>query len=202
MQIGFKVNEIFYSLQGEGFYAGTPAVFIRLSGCNLRCPFCDTKHETGCFLQINEILEEIDRACLGARPSLVVLTGGEPTLTATEELCQALAKRFRVVAMESNGTNRPPVGVNFLTISPKEDFVEKGGAVRVTACNELKLVYTGENDPGRWFEKIQAGHYYLQPCDTGNEAENAIILAKTIAYIKDHPLWRLSLQTQKIINVR
>lgn len=202
MRMGYKVNEIFYSLQGEGYYAGTAAVFIRLSGCNLHCNFCDTKHEEGRFLQVNEILREIDRVCAGARPSLVVLTGGEPTLTADDALCKTLAERFRVVAMESNGTHTPPVGVTFLTISPKEDFVGDAGRVTIQACNELKLVYTGENDPGKWFEKVQAGHYFLQPCDTGDPEKNAAILAKTLAYIQEHPWWRLSLQTQKIINVR
>ena len=95
MRLGYKVNEIFYSLQGEGFYTGTAAVFIRLSGCNLHCDFCDTKHEEGQFLQVKEILQEIDRVCAGARPSLVVLTGGEPTLTVDDALCKALAERFR-----------------------------------------------------------------------------------------------------------
>lgn len=198
----YKINEIFYSLQGEGFYAGTPAVFIRLSGCNLACPFCDTKHQEGTFYELPELLKEVDRVCDGSRPSLVVLTGGEPTLYATEELCTALAGRFKVVAMESNGTRRPPVGVSFLTVSPKEDFVESTFPVVMDSCQELKLVYTGENDPAKWLERIHADHYFLQPCDTGNEAENSVILAKTLAYIKEHPWWRLSLQTQKIINVR
>ena len=202
MFLGYKVNEIFYSLQGEGYYTGTPAVFIRLSGCNLHCDFCDTQHNQGRFLQVDEIFREIDRVCEGARPSLVVLTGGEPTLTATDELCQALARRFKVVAMESNGTRRPPVGVSFLTVSPKADFVGQPGEPIVTCANEVKLVYTGENDPGKWFERIQAGHYCLQPCDTGDPEKNADIVAKTLAYIKEHPWWRLSLQTQKIINVR
>ena len=202
MDLGYKINEIFYSIQGEGKHTGTPAVFIRFSGCNLRCPFCDTKREDGRFMQLPEIFKEIDRVCDGARPSLVVLTGGEPTLFADDVFCKAMAERFKIVAIESNGTHTPPVGETFLTISPKDDFIEKGPRVEVTACNELKLVYNGENDPGKWFEKIHAGEYYLQPCDTGDPEKNAAILAKTLAYIQEHPWWRLSLQTQKIINVR
>ena len=197
----YKINEIFYSLQGEGFYTGTPAVFIRLSGCNLACPFCDTKHQEGDFYELPELLKEVEKVYEGARPPLVVLTGGEPTLFADGELCKALAARFKVVAMESNGTRIPPEGVTFLTISPKEDFVENA-EVRVSGANELKLVYTGENNPGKWFEKVQADYYFLQPCDTGDPEKNAEILASTLDYIKSHPWWRLSLQTQKIINVR
>ena len=198
----YKVNEIFYSLQGEGYYAGTPAVFIRLSGCNLDCSFCDTKHQEGTFYDLSELNKEIERVCDGVRPPLVVITGGEPTLNADNELCQSLASRFKVVAMESNGTRVPPEGVTFLTISPKEDFVGVPGEVKVDSCHELKLVFTGKNDPGKWFEKVQAFYYFLQPCDTGDPEENAKILAATLDYIKAHPWWRLSLQTQKIIKVR
>ena len=201
MEKAYKVNEIFYSLQGEGKYTGTPAVFIRFSGCNLKCPFCDTKHNEGRWLPLWGILQEVDQACKGNRPPLVVLTGGEPTLTADAALCKALAQRFSIVAMESNGTRRPPVGVTFLTVSPKDDFVEHA-EVEVTGCNELKLVYDGTNDPAIWVKSIQAGYYYLQPCDTGDASKNKEILEKTLAYILEHPIWRLSLQTQKIINVR
>lgn len=201
MNLGYKINELFYSLQGEGKYTGTPAVFIRLSGCNLACPFCDTRHQEGRFYSLEEIIKEIDRVCDGARPRLVVLTGGEPTLFVDEELIKALETRFEVVAMESNGTRPAPAGVTFLTISPKEDFVDRAKVV-VTGANEVKLVYTGENDPGQWLERIQAEYYYLQPCDTGDPEKNAKILAATLEYIKSHPWWRLSLQTQKIINVR
>lgn len=200
-RISYKINEIFYSVQGEGFYTGTPAVFIRFSGCNLKCPFCDTTHNNGELLTIKEMLAAIDKVCEGNRPTLVVLTGGEPTLWVDEWLCDILAQRFKVVAMESNGTRQPPKGVTFLTVSPKGDFVP-GAELAVTDCDELKLVYTGENDPAQWFEKIHASHYYLQPCDTGDPEKNERIMALTLDYIKAHPWWRLSLQTQKIINVR
>lgn len=197
----YKINEIFYSIQGEGFYTGTPAVFIRFSGCNLRCPFCDTQHERGTFYEAADILQEIDKVSEGSRPKLVVLTGGEPTLVVDADLTAALAQRFKIVAMESNGTRPVPDGVSFLTVSPKKDFTE-GGEVLVTECDELKLVYTGENNPRGWYEKINAKHYYLQPCDTGDPKENEKILAATLDYIKRNPWWRLSLQTQKIIKVR
>lgn len=198
----YKINEIFYSIQGEGFHAGTPAVFIRFSGCNLKCPFCDTRHNEGKYMDLQEILEAVKGTIqeTAITPSLVVLTGGEPSLYADEALCRALRNIFLIVAMESNGTHQPPVGVNFLTVSPKDDFV-KGAVISVDTCDELKLVFTGENDPGKW-AAIRAGHYFLQPCDTGNPVENIKIVQKAIEYAKKHPEWRISLQTQKILNVR
>lgn len=198
----YKINEIFYSIQGEGFHAGTPAVFIRFSGCNLKCPFCDTKHNEGKYMDLQEILKAVKGTIQEAAvtPSLVVLTGGEPSLYADEALCLALRNIFLIVAMESNGTHQTPVGVNFLTVSPKDDFV-KGAAISVDTCDELKLVFTGENDPGKW-TGIRARHLFLQPCDTGNPVENIKIVQKAVEYAKKHPVWRISLQTQKILNVR
>lgn len=198
----YPINEIFYSLQGEGKYTGTPAVFIRFSGCNLKCPFCDTQHQKGKMMTGAEVIAEALAVCNGSRPPLVVLTGGEPTLSADAELCERLAGYFRVVAMETNGTHPIPSGVSFVTVSPKQDFLQGSPEVVVRMAGELKLVYNGTNDPAKWFERINAGRYYLQPCDTGDPETNAAIIAQTVNYIKEHPFWRLSLQTQKIINVR
>ena len=197
----YRINEIFYSLQGEGFYAGTPAVFIRFSGCNLRCPFCDTKHKSGKQMEWTQIKERIEECCYFGLPKLVVLTGGEPSFFADEELCRNLGEIFSIIAMESNGTHTPPVGVDFLTISPKSDFVPDAEVI-VKSCNELKLVFDGEHYPEPWIEKIHATHYFLQPCDKGSLEENEEIINHCVAYIKAHPVWRLSLQTQKIIKVQ
>lgn len=197
----YKINEIFYSIQGEGLNTGTPAVFIRFSGCNLKCPFCDTEHNDGKLLTWGEIREQIMHCTPEILPPLVVLTGGEPTLTVDDELCEKLAELFSVVAMESNGTHRPPVNVSFLTISPKSDFVLNAETV-VDSCNELKIVFDGKHCPEPWVNKIKAKTYFLQPCDKGNYKENEKILRACIRYIKEHPHWRLSLQTQKIIKVR
>lgn len=198
----YPINEIFYSLQGEGKYTGTPAVFIRFSGCNLKCPFCDTQHQKGKMMAGAEVIAEALAVTNGNRPPLVVLTGGEPTLSADSELCERLAGYFKVVAMETNGTRPVPSGVSFITVSPKQDFLQGSPEVVVRMAGELKLVYDGTNDPAKWFDRINAGRYYLQPCDTGDPEKNSAIIAQTVNYIKEHPFWRLSLQTQKIINVR
>lgn len=198
----YLINEIFYSLQGEGKYSGTPAVFIRFSGCNLRCPFCDTQHQHGTKMTGAEVIAEALKVTNGNRPPLVVLTGGEPTLSADAELCERLAGYFRVVAMETNGTRPVPSGVSFVTVSPKQDFLQGSPEVVVRMAGELKLVYDGTNDPAKWVQRIDAGRYYLQPCDTGDTEQNARIMSECLAYIKEHPYWRLSIQTQKILKIR
>lgn len=200
----YRINEIFYSLQGEGIFTGTAAVFIRFSGCNLACPFCDTEHQPFTRMERKDIIREIDRVCDGIRPALCVLTGGEPTLQVDPDLLTALHGRFRKVAIETNGTRDVIPGFDLITISPKDCFVENAAlAVQTSGAEtECKVVFDGKNNPERYFEIVQASHYYLQPCDTGDPARNAEILAAAVEHIKTHPWWRLSLQTQKIINVR
>lgn len=200
----YRINEIFYSLQGEGIFTGTAAVFIRFSGCNLACPFCDTEHQPFTRMERKDIIREIDRVCDGIRPALCVLTGGEPTLQVDQDLLETLRKRFKRIAIETNGTRDVISGFDLITISPKDCFVENAAlAVQTSGAEtECKVVFDGEHNPEQYFERVQASHYYLQPCDTGDPARNAEILAAAVQHIKTHPWWRLSLQTQKIINVR
>ena len=193
-----KVNEIFYSLQGEGAHTGTPAVFVRFSGCNLKCPFCDTDFRDGKEMDEYEIVDEVCRQ--GVQAPLVVLTGGEPTLQATPALIDLLHENGFKVAMETNGTRPAPFNVDWITISPKQAFVGDAGKPKLTKCKELKVVFDGKNEPEDY--GIRADHYYLQPCDTGEPALNAQIIEQCVEYIKENPKWKLSLQTQKILNVR
>lgn len=194
----YKINEIFYSLQGEGVFTGKAALFVRFSGCNLKCPFCDTDFKSHREMTSKEIIaymKGLSNECV-----FVVLTGGEPTLQVDDNLIDNLHEQGYFVAMETNGTNVLPFGIDWVTCSPKNLFVDKAEPV-IAHCNELKVVFNGEH-PDIRYDSVKADHYYLQPCDTGKKERNAEILNKCIEYIKKNPRWRLSLQTQKIINVR
>lgn len=200
-----KVNEIFYSLQGEGHYTGTPAVFVRFAGCNLRCWFCDTDFENGVEMSEDEIVE----AVLQYPTRYVVITGGEPTLQITASLCDKLHAHGLYLMMETNGTRPLPEGcqIDWITCSPKlidvEDGKRKIATIRLRHIDELKVVF--EDSPTQdmaLYEQIPATEYRLQPCDTQDPLCNQAILNKTIKYILQHPKWKLSLQTHKILHVR
>jgi organic radical activating enzyme len=181
-----RINEIFESLQGEGFHTGTAAVFVRFSGCNLACPFCDTDHRA--FTEMTD--EEIADATAQFKSELVVLTGGEPGLQVSERLVELLHANGKRVAIETNGTRQLPANIDWITVSPKE-----GSAPILTTANEVKVVFQEDIDVEKWHTAIKAEHYFLQPCSCQNTAE-------TIRYIMEHPHWRLSLQTHKYIGIR
>ena len=194
----YRINEIFYSLQGEGYHTGRAAVFIRFSGCNLRCPFCDTDFSTYQEMTAEEIVETVRTLVPTSCPlPLIVLTGGEPTLQVDESLIDILHQQGYTVAMETNGTHPWPASLDWSTVSPKEKVVVK-------KCNELKVVFQQqpEEEIGQLMEQIQADHYFLQPCDTGDAEKNRVIVAACVDYIKAHPRWRLSLQTHKITDIK
>ena len=194
-----SVNEIFYSIQGEGYNTGKAAVFVRLSGCNLKCPFCDTDFSAYKEMTEYDIVDAV--CCLSTDCHFVVITGGEPTIQDCTLLIDLLHQNGYYVAMESNGTRKAPFNVDWLTISPKSFYVGKTGLMAIDRCNELKLVADGEIQVNNYLS-IQADHYYLQPCDTGNEKKNKEIINDCVEFIKKNPKWKLSLQTQKILNVR
>ena len=192
-----KVNEIFYSLQGEGYHSGTPAVFVRFSGCNLRCPFCDTQHEEGIELSETEIVEAVK-----AYPaSLVVVTGGEPAMQLTEGLVDALHAAGKYVSVETNGTLPLPKNVDWITLSPKDSWVGSQAAPVLSRADELKLLFDGTHEPSL-YSHIAVAHRFLQPCDMGNDARNAEIMQATVDFVKKNPAWRLSLQIHKILKIR
>lgn len=193
-----KVNEIFYSLQGEGLQAGTPAVFVRLSGCNLQCPFCDTVHDSGREMSEAEVVAEVKRHAA----TLVVMTGGEPSLQLTASLVDALHAAGRTVAVETNGTHPLPEGVDWVTLSPKDPWLGPQAAPVLREADELKLVYDGSFEPQE-YKHIRIRHgRLLQPCDTGDAERNADVMRRTVDYCLAHPQWRLSLQVHKILNIR
>ena len=187
-----KINEIFYSLQGEGHYTGTPAVFVRFAGCNLKCSFCDTDFTSFTEMTEDDIVREI-----GQYPTNhIVITGGEPTLQITASLVSKLHEAGKYVQIETNGTNVLPDGCNidWVTCSPKYK------AVRLQHIDELKVVFEGQDMSQ--YDCLTASEYRLQPCDTQDEGKNKEILRQTIDFILKNPKWKLSLQTHKILNVR
>lgn len=194
----YRVNEVFLSLQGEGFWTGTPMVFLRFSGCNLACPFCDTSHASGSDMSADDIVAAVLAAAGNCRRACV--TGGEPALQLDTVLIAKLHAAGFKLHLETNGTLAIPSGVDWITLSPKEDFVQNAGVV-LPGADELKLVYDGIADPERW-ASFPASWHFLQPCDTGDAAKNATILAATVEYIKANPAWRLSLQTHKLLGIR
>lgn len=191
-----RVNEIFYSLQGEGYHTGHAAIFVRLSGCNLRCPFCDTIHESSQEYTDEEILSRIAQY-----PSRhLIFTGGEPALQLTGSTISFFKNHGYYIQTETNGTRKLPAGIDWITCSPKFEFCTHAD-LQLQHINELKVVYDGNNNM-QLYADIPADSYTLQPCDTGNRERNDEIVRQTIDYILTHPEWRLSLQTHKSLNIR
>lgn len=195
----YKINEIFHSLQGEGFHAGTPAVFVRFSGCNLRCAICDTQHQQGTMMSLPEIVEEVNKY---PNASLIVLTGGEPSLFIDEafvtELKQKTGKR---IAIETNGTRPLPNNLDWVTFSPKTAF--EGGNIEhcvLRSCDELKVVYLGQDLSQ--YDTIEAKHRFLQPCFCEDEKQRKFNLESCVQAVMNYPNWRLSLQIHRILGLR
>lgn len=199
---GLRVNEIFYSLQGEGRYTGTPAVFVRLSGCNEKCSFCDTKHLSFKEMTEEEIVESV--CAYGAHH--VVITGGEPSLQITASLVEKMHAEGLFVQMETNGSVCLPEGceIDWVTCSPKSL------PVIIQKVDEVKLLYPFMKGVEAFLSDVLPAlkgrgeklEMRLQPLDTGNEAENERILKATIDYILKNPEWSLSLQTHKMLNIQ
>lgn len=187
-----QVNEIFYSLQGEGHFTGTPAVFVRLSGCNERCTFCDTQHESHEEMSEQDILDAISRY----PAHHVVITGGEPTLQLTASLTQRLHREGYYIQIETNGSGalKDGVDIDWITCSPKQR------PVVLRHIDELKVLFMHQDMAQ--YDAFEASEYRLQPLDSGDDTVNRKNLNDTINYILTHPKWKLSLQTHKILNVR
>lgn len=211
----YSVKEIYYTLQGEGAQAGRAAVFLRFTGCNLWsgreqhrarsiCKFCDTDFigtdglGGGKFASPQALAAAVAEAwpgSAGAGQPYVVCTGGEPLLQLDDEAVRALHAAGFEVAVETNGTLAAPEGVDWLCVSPKAD----AGLAQLHG-NELKLVYPQVEPDAQpeCFSDLQFDHFFLQPCDNEQQQENT---AAAISYCLEHPQWRLSLQTHKIIGI-
>jgi 7-carboxy-7-deazaguanine synthase len=210
--MSYAVKEIFYTLQGEGANTGRPAVFCRFAGCNLwtgreedraeaTCRFCDTDFVGtdgpggGRFASPAALADAVAAAWPANADSqrFVVCTGGEPLLQLDRALVLALHQRGFEVAVETNGTVEPPDGIDWLCVSPKA-----GAQVVLDTGDELKLVFPQAGADPANFEVLRFRHYFLQPMD-GPEREAHT--AAALQYCLDHPRWRLSLQTHKLLGI-
>jgi 7-carboxy-7-deazaguanine synthase len=212
--VTYTVKEIFYTLQGEGANSGRPAVFCRFSGCNLWtgreadradavCTFCDTDFvgtgpDGGKFATAAALAAAISerwpwQSSEGARP-LVVCTGGEPLLQLDAPAIEALHRAGFDVAVETNGTQSAPAGIDWICVSPKST-----APLKLTHGDELKLVYPQSDAPPERFESLEFRHFFLQPMDGPHVEENT---RAAVAYCLAHPRWRLSVQTHKALGIR
>lgn len=210
----YSVKEIFHTLQGEGGQAGRAAVFCRFAGCNLWsgreqdrasavCQFCDTDFigtdgpGGGRFASAADLAAAIracwDQATNGAGFAYVVCTGGEPLLQLDAALVEALHSLDIEIAVETNGTIKAPDGIDWICMSPKA-----AAAVVQTHGQELKLVYPQALAMPERFEHLDFENFFLQPMDGPNLSANT---AAAAAYCQQHPRWRLSLQTHKLIGI-
>jgi 7-carboxy-7-deazaguanine synthase len=212
--MNYVAKEIYYTLQGEGANVGRAAVFCRFAGCNLWsgreedratavCQFCDTDFVGtdgpggGKFPTARDLATAVTDRWPALHSSLarpfVVCTGGEPLLQMDEPLIEALHEAGFEVAVETNGTRRPPRGIDWVCVSPKA-----GADLVVSSGDELKLIFPQAGaEPGR-FERLDFRHFFLQPMD-GPERE--AYTRRAVRYCLEHPQWRLSLQTHKYLGI-
>lgn len=195
----YRINEIFYSLQGEGVRAGCPSLFLRFSRCNLACTVethgfdCDTEFESGREMSLQEIVEELRAA--SERCGWIVLTGGEPALQVDGDLIAMLHAAGYQLAIETNGTLPLPDGLDWVTVSPK---VEES-AIRQKRANEVKYVRaTGQAIPET---VVEADHYLISPAFAGNRLDPRT-LDWCLQLVEKNPPWRLSVQLHKLWGIR
>ena len=206
----YRIKEIFYSLQGEGFHTGCAAVFIRFSGCNLwsgseddrvsaQCDFCDTDFtgmdgNHGGEYGAGQLAETALAFWPNSKRPFVVCTGGEPLLQMNDQLIAALHSKGCVIAVETNGTVSAPPDIDWLTVSPKV-----GTTLRQTSGSELKLVYPQNGLDISQYESFAFEHFFLQPVDSA-KYPNAVM--ETVKYCLANPKWSLSLQTHKLAGIK
>ena len=207
----YSIKEIYYTIQGEGYYTGRPAVFCRFSGCNLwsgreidrsqaQCVFCDTDfigtdgQSGNKYKTAKTLVKEILSYWAGNNHRFVVLTGGEPMLQVDKELIKELKDNEFEIAIETNGTIRVPNEIDWICVSPKS-----GAKLVQLSGDELKLVYPQSGIDPKDYENFEFKYFSLQPLDCDKKEINTDL---TIKYCSNNPKWRVSLQTHKIIGIR
>lgn len=213
--MGYRIKEAFYSIQGEGFHSGRPAIFCRFTNCNLWtgreqdrnqaiCQFCDTDfigtdgQNGGTFNSAEELAIHLLKLwpANSKQHPFVVWTGGEPLLQVDQTLVDIFHQSGFEIAIETNGTKDAPEGIDWICVSPKAHaplILETG--------NELKLVYPQSDLTPKDVEHLNFDYFYLQPMDTSESEIKAQNLKQALNYCLENPKWILSLQTHKILGV-
>jgi len=210
--MSYSVKEIYLTIQGEGVHTGKEAVFCRFSGCNLwtgreedrhkaTCKFCDTDffgvdgENGGKYASVNNLIKQIEECWSdNSKEKFIVFTGGEPLLQLDQKLIDKLHKKGFKIAIETNGTMLPPNNIDWICVSPK-----KNAKLVLLKGDELKLVYPQPGFEPEQFEELDFDHFCVQPMD-GKDLQKNIL--ECVSYCIENPLWRLSLQTHKILGIR
>lgn len=216
--MAYAVKELFFTLQGEGANTGRAAVFLRFSGCNLWsgraedrgrgrggcAAWCDTDFVGvdgdggGSFADAGILADAVARTWSPSRAAsstpLVVCTGGEPLLQLDAPLIEALHARGFSIAVETNGTQPAPPGIDWLCVSPKA-----GAPLVLTSGDELKLVFPQDGLVPGDVEHLSFRHFFLQPRDGPDVVDNT---QRAVDHCLRHPQWRMSLQTHKLLQIR
>ena len=196
-----KINEIFYSLQGEGAHTGVPSVFVRFSGCNLKCSFCDTQHHDGKMMTDDEIADVVNNY----PGRWIILTGGEPTMWIDSKFVAYLKERTgKMVAIETNGTLPVPEDIDWVTVSPKcgiEGIADL--PIRADRTDEIKVVDVGQDLEPYFSLQCRRNEtlMYLQPCYVKDERQCKANRLRTVRRVLADPRWTLSVQLHRFLGI-
>ncbi|MCK5520189.1 7-carboxy-7-deazaguanine synthase QueE [bacterium] len=197
----YSVNDIFYSIQGEGYWTGTAAIFVRFAHCNLSCSFCDTEFESFTNMSLDKILKKIKEY-----PSKhLVLTGGEPLMRDISFLCDVFKKNNYFIQVETNGMYAiGDASIDWISMSPKNDKIV------LKNVQELKVLLK-ENEKIPDYSHIEAEHYYLSPLNLGHDRKTGTFESHEFDYksadwcyrqVLKYPHWKMSVQLHKLIGVK
>ena len=198
MEAKLKVTDIFETIQGEGGNVGKVAVFIRLAGCNKSCWFCDTSWDNCREYSILEILQELKKY----KTKFIVWTGGEPTLQLNREIISVFKQKDYYQAIETNGSNPVPKGIDYIACSPKVglNVLKKN----IEHADEFRYPFgVNVKEPPAIHELPPAKHYFVSPIFDGTRKNhlNKSNLKGCLEFIKAHPEWKISVQVHKLLNI-